>query len=524
MSTLSRQASTTPALDVGSAGPSVPRAARRAGASTSNARAGPSNPTTTNSNVIDLTSSSPPTSHRALAGPSTSNGLRLPAPAPAPRRGGLRARAAGPSGSGTRVAAEVIELSSDEEDAVVLDDDSDGEIVVAGGRAGPSRLRANGSAASSNSSSRVQSAAARDRYRAGQDRMVAEARNAAQIRRDERLAAQVEDDEYWRAVGFQDGYAAGGSGAAPNYGGGGGTLGLAALLGMAGSGVAGGVGGSWLHHYGSALLGYVGDGVPVPGGLQGLYGGGGAGNSGWGGAERVKKGKKYGVRMSHPQKIEEGFTRDILELPDPDDPPPPPAKRKKGSKTTSNSNAEPELLEPVCSSCLEPLLLAQSGSQRPWALRCGHVVCGGCIGSARKRVEEVKRKEREIVLGSDDEMDVGGGRGGGESDGELKYVGDSSSEDDAEEEEDDTAITGRRRPRRATNSKAKTKNSSSRAKPTPASATKPTAASKGKAKSLPTDVDSSWTTCPIVSCAGDKTDLGKEVGEGAVEGAWELFV
>lgn len=133
MSTLSRQASTTPALDVGSAGPSIPRA-RRTGPSASNttARAGPS---TGNNNVIDLTSSSPPTSNRALppaAGPS--NGLRLPAPTPAPRRDGLRARgSARATGSGTRDAAEVIELSSDEEEAVVVDD-SDGELVVQGAR------------------------------------------------------------------------------------------------------------------------------------------------------------------------------------------------------------------------------------------------------------------------------------------------------------------------------------------------------------------------------------------------------
>lgn len=382
--------------------------------------------------------------------------------------------------------------------------------------AGPSRQRATTSS-SNTAEARLVSRFApdgdRERYRAEQARMLADARATAQRRRDAAAAARrAEDDEIYGLGGG----AAGGYGGAFNYGGGAGIYGLYQLLAQ---GVAGGVGGGGggMLDYG-ALLGYGGDGIP--GGLQGLYGagGGGAGNAGWGGAERVKKGKKYGPRMSHPHKIEQGFARDIIELPDPDDPPPPPAKRKKGSKAPAPA-AKPELLEPVCSSCLEPLLLAQSGSQRPWALRCGHVVCGGCIGSARKRVEAAKRKEREIVLGSDDEMDGGAGS---ESDGELKYVGDSSDD----EEEGDEAITGRRatRTRRAAATKAKSKTlTSSRVKATSAN-TKPITLSKGKAKSLPTDVDSSWTTCPIVNCGGDKTNLGKDVGEGAVEGAWELFV
>jgi hypothetical protein len=115
--------------------------------------------------------------------------------------------------------------------------------------------------------------------------------------------------------------------------------------------------------------------------------------------------KRYTVRMSHlitgdPRRrgVEEGWKRDVIE---PDE-----------SKTQSTPQ---KATLPICASCLRPLALGavMSGSLpvdltdsfdatrfgepsknvcltvgRPWALRCGHVVCANCIFAAKDRMRE----------------------------------------------------------------------------------------------------------------------------------------
>lgn len=238
----------------------------------------------------------------------------------------------------------------------------------------------------------------------------------------------------------------------------------------------------------------------MPVGLQGLYGGG---DAGWGGAERVRKGRKWGVKSSHPRWPGgkggvEGFSKDIIDPEDEASAPPPPPLVGRGGKKASLTTKPVEPLQPVCAACLSPLLLAQSGTQRPWALRCGHVVCGGCIGSAGERARLDKRKAAEIVLSDDEEEE------------ELAYVGDPSPPPPPS-----SARAGKRKATGAAGSHGGG------------------GGGKGEKKAKSTDVDRGWTSCPIVVCSGDRTDLtlvlGGGGGEGAGQedewrGAWELFV
>lgn len=215
---------------------------------------------------------------------------------------------------------------------------------------------------------------------------------------------------------------------------------------------------------GAALANYYGYGGA--GGLQGVMG--------WG-TTKVVKGKKYGVRMSHPRKVEEGFSRDVVNPLEEGESRPKSKGKGKGKKVV-----EKEEVEPVCAGCLEPLLLAQSGERRPWALRCGHVVCGRCVGDAKMRCEGIKEEDRkarwrmnvdrrdEVVFVDDDE--------------ELDYV------------DEETTLAAR-----LSGGKG-----------------------KGKSRAGETGVEEAWTMCPVASCDGAGTDL--LAAEGDCAGAFELFV
>ncbi|KAI5481849.1 zinc finger, RING-type protein [Pseudohyphozyma bogoriensis] len=213
------------------------------------------------------------------------------------------------------------------------------------------------------------------------------------------------------------------------------------------------------------------------------------------------KGKKWGVKMSHPKRVEDGFSRDIKD-PDDDEPAPAPKKRK-GAKGAATPAKPKEDLVPGCASCLEPLLLAQAGLGRPWALKCGHVVCGRCVGDAKMRCEEIKaneRKDRWVM----DVDGVGAGVGGrtrssrGKGKGKEVLLLDDS-DDDADDDGNDSI------------------------NPPLTTTTNSMKGGKGKEKSRAgeTGVEEAWTTCPVAWCDGNTDLLAKE---GSYNGAFELFV
>ena len=194
-----------------------------------------------------------------------------------------------------------------------------------------------------------------------------------------------------------------------------------------------------------------------------------------GSGAKVVKGKKYGVRMSHPRRIEEGFSRDVI-APLEEGEARPQGRKGKGRKVVE--------MEPVCAGCVETLLLAQSGERRPWALKCGHVVCGKCVGDAKMRCEGIKEEERKARW----KMDV-------DRRDEVLFVDD----DDEIDYVDDEAVVVSSR------GKAKGKGKG-----------------KGKSRAGETGVEEAWTMCPVVGCDGAGTDLLAE--EGDYSGAFELFV
>ncbi|KAM0749664.1 hypothetical protein T439DRAFT_36354 [Meredithblackwellia eburnea MCA 4105] len=199
----------------------------------------------------------------------------------------------------------------------------------------------------------------------------------------------------------------------------------------------------------------------IPHGLQGLVR-----------KPATPSGKKYGVRMSHPNKIPEGFSRNIVNPPEEGEEEPAPVaapSRKKKGKRAAVSPAKPKEDEvPACASCLEPLLLNQVGERRIWVLRCGHVVCGKCIGDAKMRCEEIKEAERKSRW----TMDVDGkGKGKGKASDVITF-------DDKEEAEIGGSGKGKK-------------------------------LGKGKEKSRAseTGIEENWTTCPVVGCEGAQSDL-----------------
>jgi len=87
---------------------------------------------------------------------------------------------------------------------------------------------------------------------------------------------------------------------------------------------------------------------------------------------------KYDPHLSHPRKLDAGFRRDII----------PPDEIVNIDADPSGSSDEYEEV-PVCSGCDKELFLgneAEKDSARPYALRCGHLVCAECAakGKARK--------------------------------------------------------------------------------------------------------------------------------------------
>lgn len=234
----------------------------------------------------------------------------------------------------------------------------------------------------------------------------------------------------------------------------------------------------------------------------------------WGGAAKIKAGKKYGVRLSHPRRVEPNFSRDIVrgDSDDEDGLPPAPSDTlttttttsghaSKKRKATAPSAAVVEL-EPVCAACATPLLLAQTGMRRIWALKCGHVVCGACVGEARMRCEARKagsqwRSGGVLVVDSDDEDEAG--KEDADVDGPQDGV---------------TDLAGRKAASRQSKGQGKGKSMKKNLVPP----------SKGKRKadSFEVATDPDWTACPVASCSGEGTDL--LAPEGDYSGAFELFV
>ncbi|GJN94134.1 hypothetical protein Rhopal_007208-T1 [Rhodotorula paludigena] len=253
--------------------------------------------------------------------------------------------------------------------------------------------------------------------------------------------------------------------------------------------------------FGSAAQAYLGGfGFGGAGGA----GGGGYGATppgGWGGAAKVRAAsRKYAVRMSHPDRVERGFSRDIVEPPDPDAADAAavvsPARKKAKTGSSKGKDKDPVALEPVCASCLDPLVLGGEGAQKVFALRCGHVVCARCLGDARARCREIRDAEKgRWYLDVDDGPAAGKGRTKDKGKGKGKAPAVTLETDDEADDERSAAKNG-------VNGKAAATGKASTAK------TK-SMGSKGKAKSRAdeTGVEENWTSCPVATCDGRGSDL-----------------
>ncbi|KAM0789915.1 hypothetical protein ACM66B_006756 [Microbotryomycetes sp. NB124-2] len=254
---------------------------------------------------------------------------------------------------------------------------------------------------------------------------------------------------------------------------------------------------------------------------------------------KVKPAKRYTVKLSHPRKPEPGFTRDIVSEEDAlekiqtlkqggsgaqgDNGSKKRRRGGAGSTAAAIKQAEADAeLEPVCSSCLRPLFLAQSGDGRMWALKCGHVVCGQCLTGAQERCREIRKQERDGRW----QMDVDGPAAKAKR---TVFVDDSDDDendpdfyiDSTFDDEDEDYRRGR-----------KNKNKRQRKNPdddeedpqlvvsSSASSSNP---KKGKSKSRAdeTGVEEEWTTCPVASCSGHGTNL--LAPQGSVAGAFPVI-
>lgn len=223
-----------------------------------------------------------------------------------------------------------------------------------------------------------------------------------------------------------------------------------------------------------------------------------------------KVAKKYGIRLSHPKGIEDGFSRDIIPPPELADTPPPEPAHHRGRK--SKPKIPPPQMEPACAACLERLLLAQNGERKPWALKCGHVVCGKCIGEAKMRCEEIKEAERKnhwtYDVKGNEKVGAAGSKGKGKGKAEVVLLDD---EDDSDDDKNESNFGPTRN----------SKNSKSTAPYSKISAGKGKGKGKEKSNASETGVDESWTCCPVVKCAGTTDLLAKD---GDFSGPFELFI
>lgn len=276
------------------------------------------------------------------------------------------------------------------------------------------------------------------------------------------------------------------------------------------------------------LMALLGGGFWGGAGQFGLGGGGPFGlppaahvNGGWGGAAKVRAAsKKYGVRMSHPRPVEKGFSRDIIEPRDPDTAEPP-AKRVKGK---GKAKAPPEEVQPVCASCLDPLLLGGEGDKKVFALRCGHVVCAKCLGEAKARCQEIKEREKGgWVMDVDEGVGRGGSGGKGKAREPLLLSDDDDDDDDlyGDGDDDDFHLSDDLPPTRSSKSTSKRASKKDKGKGKAAIAP-PSSKLKGKGKSRAdeTGIEELWTTCPVSTCDGHGTDLLATEGWSK---AYELF-
>ncbi|BGP35714.1 CDC16 protein [Rhodotorula toruloides] len=264
------------------------------------------------------------------------------------------------------------------------------------------------------------------------------------------------------------------------------------LIALLGGGLGGFWGGGQFGHFGPGLFGQP----PAP-----------QVNGGWGGAAKVRAAsKKYGVRMSHPRPVEKGFSRDIIEPRDPDTAEPP-AKRVKG-KGKAKAKAPPEEMQPVCASCLDPLLLGGEGDKKVFALRCGHVVCAKCLSEAKARCQEIREREKSGWVMDVDDGDGAGGKGKGKAREPLLLSDDDDDDLYGDADDTDFYFSDEMPPARSSKSSSKRspKKDKGKAKTT-AAASSSNLKGKGKSRADETGVEELWTTCPVSTCDGNGTDL-----------------
>ncbi|KAK4048676.1 hypothetical protein OIV83_004646 [Microbotryomycetes sp. JL201] len=242
-------------------------------------------------------------------------------------------------------------------------------------------------------------------------------------------------------------------------------------------------------------------------------------NGFWPGAPRqpkVKPVKRYTVKTSHPRKVEPGFARDIVSEEDalekveslkgsagqPIAQAGSTAKKRRRGGATAIKNAQAQAeLEPVCASCLDPLYLAQSGDQRIWALKCGHVVCGKCLTFAQSRCRDIRKQERENRW----QYDV---------DGPMAKAKRSIMLDSSDDENDLDFVNSDEEIHKPKKRRRK-QDSIEHVEPSGSSSDK----GKAKSRSDETGIEEEWTTCPVVSCSGEGTNLLAPPGSNAVPDA-----
>ncbi|GAA6015959.1 hypothetical protein JCM10207_006820 [Rhodosporidiobolus poonsookiae] len=519
--------------------------------------------------VIDLTSSSPPSSHRRLVPALRASGLAYPG---APPSASTSNAAAGPSRN-TRASAAArrtrfseggaLVLGSDDEDEIeyravprgastgatptgaLLMDDSDSDIEIVSERPAqgtpdrplyrhspppfilPTSNYTRTSASSSRGNPQTRS---RARFPRSESDTTA-ARVAADAAHARRLAEQFEREDAAAAAATR----------APPHGVRGGRRGFGGIFspgaGGAGDDLDGGAGGlgaglrdtlqylSGGNDYVFAVMGggfwsgamHGGGAGP---GLYGLYGGGvgPANTGGWGGAAKVKAAsKKYGVRMSHPAPVEKGFRREIVEPPEEGAAPPPAKKAKKGKGKAVAEPAEEEV--PVCASCLDALFLGGEGTRKVFALKCGHVVCAGCLDAAKERARDelaaagaAKAKARgkqpasaAAAKGKSKGKGKAPRRRFGRADDDDFHL--TSSDDELDDADAPDSFDASFDSDSYSGDDPFARSRAAPSKPEPKK-------DKGKARSRAdeTGVEERWTACPVASCDGRGGDVLAEIG------------